>query len=149
MGFVDHHNSNVVYFDAVSFIMCILRSEFVGEWTPSDDPLVEHQTLFPHCPFVQGQPVGNVPLGEDEETSLDLQGPSYSWSSGSYSDSTGEQQRTARGVDETGMRERRRYLNSGPERGEQENQAVFSLVFGVNKPQSLFRTRSCRLHRRT
>lgn len=36
--------------------------EYVGEWTPEDDPVLEHRNLFPHCPLVQGQEVGNVPI---------------------------------------------------------------------------------------
>lgn len=42
-------------------------SEYVGEWDPQDDPIREHGELFPHCPFVQGQDVGNVTLEQEEE----------------------------------------------------------------------------------
>ena len=29
-----------------------------------DDPLTDHKQFFPRCPFVLGESVGNIPLGE-------------------------------------------------------------------------------------
>lgn len=34
----------------------------MGEWDREDNPLTEHRNLFPHCPFMRGQDVGNVPI---------------------------------------------------------------------------------------
>ena len=49
----------------INFISC---SEYVGEWDREDNPLLEHRNLFPHCPFMRGQDVGNVPImGENME----------------------------------------------------------------------------------
>ena len=34
-----------------------------------DDPMTEHSTLFPMCPFVLGYQVGNIPLGDEDQVS--------------------------------------------------------------------------------
>ena len=41
---------------------CVYCRGVVGGWEPGDTPRGEHQRHFPHCPFIRGQPVGNVPL---------------------------------------------------------------------------------------
>jgi len=45
---------------------CAFCHNCVGDWEEGDDPMTEHSELFPLCRFVQGQEVGNVPLGEEE-----------------------------------------------------------------------------------
>ena len=53
------------------------NSEYVGEWDSGDNPLTEHRNLFPHCPFMRGQDVGNVPImaaggGEGDSADSDI-----------------------------------------------------------------------------
>ena len=40
---------------------CVFCRGIVGAWERGDTPRREHQRHFPHCPFIRGQPVGNVP----------------------------------------------------------------------------------------
>ncbi|XP_045029942.1 baculoviral IAP repeat-containing protein 7-like isoform X1 [Daphnia magna] len=47
-------------------VQCAFCRGVVKDWEVDDDPVREHQRLFPSCPFVLGLPVGNVPLGEDQ-----------------------------------------------------------------------------------
>ena len=42
---------------------CAFCDNCVGDWVEGDDPMTEHRTLFPMCPFVNGLEVGNIPLG--------------------------------------------------------------------------------------
>ena len=37
----------------------------VGDWVEGDRPMEEHANLFPHCPFVRGVDVGNLPIGSE------------------------------------------------------------------------------------
>lgn len=41
---------------------CVFCRGIVGAWEVGDTPRGEHQRHFPHCPFIRGQPVGNVPI---------------------------------------------------------------------------------------
>ena len=41
---------------------CVFCRGIVGNWAVGDTPRIEHERHFPQCPFVRGQPVGNVPL---------------------------------------------------------------------------------------
>lgn len=50
-------------------VQCAFCRGMVKGWEVDDDPVREHQRLFPPCPFVLGLPVGNVPLGERSVTS--------------------------------------------------------------------------------
>ena len=34
-------------------------------WEEGHDPMTQHRHWFPFCPFVLGQNVGNIPLGEE------------------------------------------------------------------------------------
>ena len=43
---------------------CAFCHNCVGNWMDGDDPMTEHRTLFPSCKFIQGQEVGNIPLGK-------------------------------------------------------------------------------------
>ena len=36
----------------------------MGNWEEEDFPITEHRSLFPECPFIQGQEVGNIPLSQ-------------------------------------------------------------------------------------
>lgn len=42
-------------------VKCIFCSGMLQGWEKCDIPLEEHVKHFPHCGFVRGQPVGNVP----------------------------------------------------------------------------------------
>jgi len=109
----------------------------VAEWEPQDDPWTEHCKLFPHCPFVRGENVGNVPI-DQTPTPLSMLPPSRlappaashiraaSTSTASAPASSDESMDVAVSTstvseDETGIRPRRQHhrdINSGPERGE-------------------------------
>ncbi|XP_037795023.1 baculoviral IAP repeat-containing protein 3-like [Penaeus monodon] len=41
---------------------CIFCRGIVGAWEKTDTPRGEHERHFPHCPFIRGQPTGNVPI---------------------------------------------------------------------------------------
>ena len=41
---------------------CVFCRGIVGAWEVGDTPRGEHKRHFPHCPFIRGQPVGNVPM---------------------------------------------------------------------------------------
>nr|AHC55308.1 inhibitor of apoptosis protein [Palaemon carinicauda] len=45
---------------------CVFCRGIVGAWEVGDTPRGEHTRHFPHCPFIRGQPVGNVPLKHSE-----------------------------------------------------------------------------------
>ena len=49
-----------------------IRREYVGEWDREDNPIVEHRNLFPHCPFMRGQDVGNVPIMVEDSADSDI-----------------------------------------------------------------------------
>ena len=44
---------------------CVFCRGVLHHWQPADQPDIEHQRLFPHCPFVRHIDVGNVPLQRD------------------------------------------------------------------------------------
>jgi len=48
---------------------CAFCDNCVGDWVEGDDPMTEHSTLFPMCPFVLGYQVGNIPLGDEDQVS--------------------------------------------------------------------------------
>ncbi|XP_042858053.1 death-associated inhibitor of apoptosis 2-like, partial [Penaeus japonicus] len=41
---------------------CVFCRGIIGAWEVGDTPRGEHQRHFSHCPFIRGQPVGNVPI---------------------------------------------------------------------------------------
>lgn len=45
---------------------CVFCRGIVGAWDVGDTPRGEHQRHFPHCPFIRGQAVGNVPTSLSE-----------------------------------------------------------------------------------
>ena len=75
----------------------------MGDWVEGDDPMTEHSNLFPLCSFVQGQDVGNVPIGSSsQEGGLEQVAP------------------PSPGHDETGLRWNSNHTepNTTPEKGE-------------------------------
>lgn len=50
------------YLRTADHCACVFCRGIVGAWEVGDTPRGEHQRHFPHCPFIRGQPVGNVPL---------------------------------------------------------------------------------------
>lgn len=46
---------------------CAFCHNCVGDWVEGDNPMSEHSNLFPLCRFVQGQDVGNIPIGSSGE----------------------------------------------------------------------------------
>ena len=43
---------------------CVFCRGIIGMWDDSDTPRGEHQKHCPYCPFIRGQPVGNVPMAQ-------------------------------------------------------------------------------------
>ena len=41
---------------------CIYCRGIVGAWEVGDTARNEHKRHFPHCPFIRGNPVGNIPI---------------------------------------------------------------------------------------
>lgn len=50
------------YLRTADHCACVFCRGIVGAWEVGDTPRGEHQRHFPHCPFIRGQPVGNVPI---------------------------------------------------------------------------------------
>ncbi|XP_042203698.1 death-associated inhibitor of apoptosis 2-like isoform X2 [Homarus americanus] len=50
------------YLRTADHCACVFCRGIVGAWEMGDTPRGEHQRHFPHCPFIRGQPVGNIPL---------------------------------------------------------------------------------------
>lgn len=50
------------YLRTADHCACVFCRGIVGAWEIGDTPRGEHQRHFPHCPFLRGQPVGNVPI---------------------------------------------------------------------------------------
>ena len=44
---------------------CAFCDGVIHSWEGVHDPISEHRHHFPFCPFVLGQNVGNIPLGEE------------------------------------------------------------------------------------
>nr|BDV49824.1 MAG: baculoviral IAP repeat-containing protein [Penaeus semisulcatus pemonivirus] len=57
---------------------CAFCGGIIGKWETGDTPREEHMRHFPKCPFLRGEPVGNVPIPlEDSIYRLRRQLPSY------------------------------------------------------------------------
>ena len=41
---------------------CVYCFGIIGDWEEEDTPLTEHKRHFPHCPFLKGMAVGNIPM---------------------------------------------------------------------------------------
>lgn len=50
------------YLRTADHCACVFCRGIVGAWEKGDTPREEHRRHFPHCPFIKGQPVGNIPL---------------------------------------------------------------------------------------
>ncbi|KAG0722736.1 Death-associated inhibitor of apoptosis 1 [Chionoecetes opilio] len=50
------------YLRTADHCACVFCRGIVGAWENGDTPREEHQRHFPQCPFIRGQPVGNIPL---------------------------------------------------------------------------------------
>lgn len=50
------------YLRKLDHCACVFCRGIAGTWETSDTPRGEHQRHFPHCPYIRGQPVGNVPI---------------------------------------------------------------------------------------
>nr|BDT62997.1 MAG: baculoviral IAP repeat-containing protein [Trachysalambria curvirostris nimavirus] len=50
------------YLRTADHCACIFCRGVVGAWEVGDTPRGEHQRHFPHCTFIRGKPVGNVPI---------------------------------------------------------------------------------------
>jgi len=48
-------------------VQCAFCRGVAGEWEPGDDPISEHKRHFPRCPFMCKLPVGNIPIGVNEQ----------------------------------------------------------------------------------
>jgi len=51
----------------LSQVQCAFCRGVAGEWEEGDVPLNEHQRHFPRCPFISNLPVGNIPIGQEDE----------------------------------------------------------------------------------
>jgi len=103
-------------------VRCVFCGQYVGNWEEEDFPITEHRSLFPHCPFVQGHDVGNIPISQL------IPSTSANTSSQSSNDTNHISMNMIRGEDETGirpdinygdaysMRPPGREANSGPEK---------------------------------
>ncbi|XP_019644593.1 PREDICTED: E3 ubiquitin-protein ligase XIAP-like [Branchiostoma belcheri] len=45
-------------------VECAFCGGVLHQWEAGDDPFIEHQRHYPHCPFVNGEATANVQLGE-------------------------------------------------------------------------------------
>lgn len=50
------------YFGEGDQTQCAFCMGVVGNWEAEDNPFKEHKRLFPECPFVSGNYVGNIPM---------------------------------------------------------------------------------------
>jgi len=51
-------------------VQCAFCRGVAGEWESGDQPISEHRRHFPRCPFVCNLPVGNIPIGQEDEIAL-------------------------------------------------------------------------------
>ncbi|XP_021938290.1 baculoviral IAP repeat-containing protein 7-like isoform X2 [Zootermopsis nevadensis] len=49
-------------------VQCAFCSGVVGHWEAGDDPSKEHRRHFPSCPLHFNVPVGNIPLGQSNDS---------------------------------------------------------------------------------
>lgn len=59
---VDLAHDGFYYLRTADHCACVFCRGIVGAWEKGDTPREEHKRHFPQCPFIKGQPVGNIPL---------------------------------------------------------------------------------------
>lgn len=52
------------YLRTADHCACVFCRGIVGAWEQGDTPRGEHERHFSHCPYIRGQPVGNVPISQ-------------------------------------------------------------------------------------
>jgi len=109
----DLANAGFIYTGRDDLVQCVFCEGIIGNWEDEDFPITEHRALYPQCPFVRDQDVGNISL---QNSALTLGVP------GSSSDMMTLQRSPSRtdhpmdqGHDEAGIRPHR-HPNSGPEK---------------------------------
>jgi hypothetical protein len=60
----DLASAGFIYTGNSDLVRCVFCGQYVGDWEEEDFPITEHRSLFPHCPFVQGHDVGNIPISQ-------------------------------------------------------------------------------------
>jgi len=60
----DLASAGFIYTGDRDLVRCVFCGQYVGNWEEEDFPITEHRGLFPHCPFVQGNDVGNIPISQ-------------------------------------------------------------------------------------
>ncbi len=101
-----------------SSFRCVFCGEYVGHWAAGDGAMSEHSSLFPHCPFVRGLDVGNVPIVAEDDEDLDLAEDGRPQTEAAAAEAGADEETSG---DETGIRYRT-HLGSGPEKGGKENE---------------------------
>ena len=59
-----------VYLNQDDRVQCVFCLGIVEGWQPGDTPRAKHRENYPHCIFLRGVPVGNVPIGTTEPERL-------------------------------------------------------------------------------
>jgi len=99
----DLANAGFIYTGQDDVVQCVFCREFIGRWEEEDSPYSEHRAHYPHCPFVMGREVGNVPI---QRVPYNPFAPSSSstdsWPFGSAATATAA---AAEGEDVTGIKE--------------------------------------------
>ena len=110
----DLANAGFIYTGRSDLVQCVFCEGIIGNWEEEDFPITEHRALYPHCPFVRGQDVGNIPL-QNSTLTLGVPGSSSETTSLQRSPSRPDHPMDQEPEDETGIRPHR-HLNSGPEK---------------------------------
>ena len=102
-------------------VRCVFCGQYVGNWEEEDFPITEHRSLFPECPFIQGQEVGNIPLSQfpgfiSSPMHSNFASPGVSRMQDESIDETGVRGEPEDSFDVTGVQPRGRDANSGPEK---------------------------------
>ena len=63
---VDLAQDGFFYLRKADHCACVFCRGIVGVWENGDTPRDEHKRHFPHCPFINDHPVGNIPLAQSQ-----------------------------------------------------------------------------------
>ena len=114
----DLANAGFIYTGRSDLVQCVFCEGIIGNWEDEDFPITEHRALYPHCPFVRGLDVGNIPL-QNSTLTLGVPGSSSEVVGVTTTSLQRSPSRTDhpmdQGEDEAGIRPHR-HLNSGPEK---------------------------------